>query len=86
MLSCIVIRILVLKMDPDTVKSTLSNLAFGNVLAAAARDYKKVKEFIHQMRSHSYPFLNVLEIIRFRVSTICSWVGFFLYAYDIHRK
>jgi hypothetical protein len=28
-------------MDPDTVKSTLSNLAFGNVLAAAARDYKK---------------------------------------------
>ncbi|CAN7118476.1 unnamed protein product [Brassica rapa subsp. narinosa] len=29
------------KMDPDAVKSTLSNLAFGNVLAAAARDYKK---------------------------------------------
>uniref|UniRef100_M4FCQ6 Thioredoxin domain-containing protein n=1 Tax=Brassica campestris TaxID=3711 RepID=M4FCQ6_BRACM len=28
-------------MDPDAVKSTLSNLAFGNVLAAAARDYKK---------------------------------------------
>ncbi|CAA0839250.1 Thioredoxin domain-containing protein PLP3B [Striga hermonthica] len=28
-------------MDPDSVKSTLSNLAFGNVLAAAARDYKK---------------------------------------------
>ncbi|XP_073155256.1 thioredoxin domain-containing protein PLP3B-like [Henckelia pumila] len=28
-------------MDPDSVKSTLSNLAFGNVLAAAARDYQK---------------------------------------------
>ncbi|KAF8050522.1 hypothetical protein N665_1946s0002 [Sinapis alba] len=28
-------------MDPDAVKSTLSNLAFGNVLAEAARDYKK---------------------------------------------
>ena len=43
-------------MDPDAVKSTLSNLAFGNVLAAAARDYKKVKSIsifeylIHQMR------------------------------------
>lgn len=29
-------------MDPDSVKSTLSNLAFGNVMAAAARDYQKV--------------------------------------------
>lgn len=29
-------------MDTDSVKSTLQNLAFGNVLAAAARDYKKV--------------------------------------------
>ncbi|KAE8703820.1 Thioredoxin domain-containing protein PLP3A [Hibiscus syriacus] len=28
-------------MDPDLVKSTLSNLAFGNVMAAAARDYQK---------------------------------------------
>lgn len=28
-------------MDPNSVKSTFSNLAFGNVLAAAARDYKK---------------------------------------------
>lgn len=32
----------VYRMDPDSVKSTLQNLAFGNVLAAAARDYKKV--------------------------------------------
>jgi len=30
-------------MDPDAVKSTLSNLAFGNVMAAAARNYQKVK-------------------------------------------
>ncbi|XP_010521992.1 PREDICTED: thioredoxin domain-containing protein PLP3A-like [Tarenaya hassleriana] len=28
-------------MDPDAVKSTLSNLAFGGVMAAAARDYQK---------------------------------------------
>ncbi|KAK0579831.1 hypothetical protein LWI29_032209 [Acer saccharum] len=28
--------------DPDSVKPTLSNLAFGNVMAAAARDYQKV--------------------------------------------
>ncbi|XP_072963945.1 thioredoxin domain-containing protein PLP3B-like [Typha angustifolia] len=28
-------------MDPDSVKSTLSGLALGNVMAAAARDYKK---------------------------------------------
>ncbi|KAL9248162.1 hypothetical protein vseg_021517 [Gypsophila vaccaria] len=28
-------------MDPDAVKSTLSNLAFGNVIAAAARDLQK---------------------------------------------
>uniref|UniRef100_A0A7N0SX47 Thioredoxin domain-containing protein n=1 Tax=Kalanchoe fedtschenkoi TaxID=63787 RepID=A0A7N0SX47_KALFE len=30
-----------LKMNPDAVKSTLSNLNFGNVMAAAARDYQK---------------------------------------------
>lgn len=33
-------------MDPDAVKSTLSNLAFGNVMAAAARDYQKVPSFL----------------------------------------
>jgi hypothetical protein len=32
-------------MDPDSVKSTLSNLAFGNVIAAAARDLQKVTDF-----------------------------------------
>nr|ABA94661.2 TRNA synthetase, putative, expressed [Oryza sativa Japonica Group] len=34
-------------MDPDAVKSTLSNLAFGNVMAAAARDYQKVTSLTH---------------------------------------
>ncbi|PWA66811.1 phosducin-like protein [Artemisia annua] len=29
------------KMNPDTVKSTLQTLAYGNVMAAAARDYQK---------------------------------------------
>ncbi|KAL6521613.1 hypothetical protein OROGR_018182 [Orobanche gracilis] len=29
-------------MDFDSVKSTLSNLAFGNVMADAARDYQKI--------------------------------------------
>ncbi|KAJ0629733.1 hypothetical protein HanIR_Chr00c06g0906031 [Helianthus annuus] len=28
-------------MDPDSVKSTLQTLAYGNVMAAAARDYQK---------------------------------------------
>lgn len=29
-------------MDPDSVKSTLSTLAMGNVMAAAARNLQKV--------------------------------------------
>ncbi|KAG7034123.1 Thioredoxin domain-containing protein PLP3B, partial [Cucurbita argyrosperma subsp. argyrosperma] len=40
-----------LKMDPNTVKSTLSNLAFGNVMAAAARDYQK--ELLAQEKSQT---------------------------------
>ncbi|XP_059640332.1 thioredoxin domain-containing protein PLP3B-like [Cornus florida] len=35
-------------MDPDSVKSTLSNLAFGNVMAAAACNYQK--ELLSQER------------------------------------
>ncbi|KAL8506168.1 hypothetical protein ACS0TY_017149 [Phlomoides rotata] len=38
-------------MDPDSVKSTLSNLAFGNVMAAAARDYQK--ELWAQEKAHA---------------------------------
>ncbi|KAI3692285.1 hypothetical protein L6452_32099 [Arctium lappa] len=33
--------ITVIDMDPDSVKSTMQNLAFGNVMAAAARNYQK---------------------------------------------
>ncbi|KAK4840196.1 hypothetical protein QYF36_002054 [Acer negundo] len=35
------LKLFLREMDPDSVKSTLSNLAFGNVMAAAARDYQK---------------------------------------------
>ncbi|KAK8995596.1 hypothetical protein V6N11_075866 [Hibiscus sabdariffa] len=38
-------------MDPDSVKSTLSDLAFGNVMAAAARDYQK--ELLAQEKAQS---------------------------------
>ncbi|KAF8018705.1 hypothetical protein BT93_H3567 [Corymbia citriodora subsp. variegata] len=38
-------------MDPDSVKSTLSNLAFGNVMAAAARDYQK--EILAQQKAQT---------------------------------
>ncbi|EPS74554.1 hypothetical protein M569_00201, partial [Genlisea aurea] len=39
------------RMDPDSVKSTLSNLAFGNVMAAAARDYQK--ELLSQEKANA---------------------------------
>ncbi|KAI9081248.1 hypothetical protein K1719_036748 [Acacia pycnantha] len=44
-------------MDPDTVKSTLSNLAFGNVIAAAARDYQK--ELIDQKKAQASSSANL---------------------------
>ncbi|OAY57497.2 hypothetical protein MANES_02G097501v8 [Manihot esculenta] len=43
-------------MDPNSVKSTLSNLAFGNVMAAAARDYQK--ELIAQEKSQTSSSIN----------------------------
>ncbi|CAN0927290.1 Thioredoxin domain-containing protein PLP3B [Linum grandiflorum] len=43
-------------MDPDAVKSTLSNLAFGNVLAAAARDYQK--ELVAEGKAQSSSSVN----------------------------
>ncbi|KAL2543662.1 Thioredoxin domain-containing protein PLP3A [Forsythia ovata] len=43
-------------MDPDSVKSTLSNLAFGNVMAAAARDYQK--ELLAQEKGHASASVN----------------------------
>uniref|UniRef100_A0A2C9WF29 Thioredoxin domain-containing protein n=1 Tax=Manihot esculenta TaxID=3983 RepID=A0A2C9WF29_MANES len=50
-------------MDPNSVKSTLSNLAFGNVMAAAARDYQKnhimvVQELIAQEKSQTSSSIN----------------------------
>ncbi|KAL8147722.1 hypothetical protein AgCh_005154 [Apium graveolens] len=47
-------------MDPDSVKSTLQNLAFGNVLAAAARDYKK--EVLAQEKAHASSTSNQEEV------------------------
>lgn len=44
------------KMDPDSVKSTLSNLAFGNVMAAAARDYQK--EVLSQQKAQASSSIN----------------------------
>ncbi|MED6170521.1 Thioredoxin domain-containing protein plp3b [Stylosanthes scabra] len=43
-------------MDPNAVKSTLSNLAFGNVMAAAARDYQK--EILAQEKAQASSSLN----------------------------
>ncbi|KAF4387016.1 hypothetical protein G4B88_024588 [Cannabis sativa] len=43
-------------MDPDSVKSTLQNLAFGNVMAAAARDYQK--EVISQQKAQTSSSVN----------------------------
>ncbi|CAO2144702.1 unnamed protein product [Urochloa humidicola] len=40
-------------MDPDAVKSTLSNLAFGNVIAAAARDLQK--EMVSKDKAQAAP-------------------------------
>ncbi|XP_047338629.1 thioredoxin domain-containing protein PLP3A-like [Impatiens glandulifera] len=43
-------------MDPNAVKSTLSNLAFGNVLAAAARNYQK--EMLDQEKGQASSSIN----------------------------
>lgn len=43
-------------MDPDEVKSKLQGLAFGNVLAAAARDYKK--EVLAKEKAHAAPAIH----------------------------
>ncbi|KAG8478229.1 hypothetical protein CXB51_028174 [Gossypium anomalum] len=44
-------------MDSNSIKSTLSNLAFGNVMAAAALDYKK--EMLAQEKAQSSTSLNL---------------------------
>ncbi|CAA6665083.1 unnamed protein product [Spirodela intermedia] len=40
-------------MDPDAFRSTMSGLAFGNVMAAAARDYQKVRGLVAQGKTQS---------------------------------
>ncbi|CBI22351.3 unnamed protein product, partial [Vitis vinifera] len=52
----IVASLVIEKMDPDSVKSTLSNLAFGNVMAAAARDYQK--EVLSQQKAQASNSIN----------------------------
>ena len=50
------------EMDPNAVKSTLSNLAFGNVMAAAARDYQKVPSlpvFFNLLCSIAFPTFKI---------------------------
>lgn len=41
-------------MNPDAVKSTLTNLAFGNVIAAAARNYQKVNFSFRASQIHTF--------------------------------
>ncbi|RVX05701.1 Thioredoxin domain-containing protein PLP3B [Vitis vinifera] len=48
------------KMDPDSVKSTLSNLAFGNVMAAAARDYQKKHDMRLSIERHDVDLILIL--------------------------
>lgn len=62
------------KMDPDAVKSTLSNLAFGNVIAAAARDYKKV----WSLKLSSFLF-SQMGFCRNRCTCLCLLLGLCLF-------
>ncbi|KAM7529680.1 hypothetical protein LguiB_033090 [Lonicera macranthoides] len=48
-------------MDPESVKSTLSNLNLGNVMAAAARDYQKV-DIDLQILSVHYAYGDRVEV------------------------
>jgi hypothetical protein len=50
-------------MDPDAVKSTLSNLAFGNVIAAAARNLQKVTHWITHLPPVSQRRLSLSRIL-----------------------
>ncbi|RVX16668.1 Thioredoxin domain-containing protein PLP3B [Vitis vinifera] len=47
-------------MDPDSVKTTLSNLAFGNVMAAAARDYQKKHDMRLSIERHDVDLILIL--------------------------
>ncbi|KAA8531916.1 hypothetical protein F0562_006367 [Nyssa sinensis] len=43
-------------MDPNSEKSTVSNLAFGNIMATAARDYQK--ELLAQQKAQTSASIN----------------------------
>ena len=74
-------------MDPDSVKSTLSNLAFGNVMAAAARDYQKVCVCVLLFNSLCNFFFNIFlhqiqicSVIIVFVFVLCwGFFSFFLF-------
>ena len=63
------------EMDPDSVKSTLSNLAFGNVMAAAARDYQKVCVCVLLFNS----LCNFYFLFFFHQIQICSVIVVFVF-------
>ncbi|EEF50018.1 hypothetical protein RCOM_1436320 [Ricinus communis] len=52
-------------MNPNSVKSTLSSLAFGNVIAAAACNHQK--EFLTQEKTHWQQVLSTKRFIAFHV-------------------
>lgn len=54
-------------MDPEAFRSKMSGLAFGNVMAAAARDYQKVRFLSSLYLNYSATSVNILMIGSVRV-------------------
>ena len=66
------------------MKSTLSNLAFGNVMAAAARDYQKVCVCVLLFNSlcnffFFYFFSSDPNLFCYCCICICTLLGFFFF-------
>lgn len=79
------------KMDPDSVKSTLSNLAFGNVMAAAARDYQKVCVCVLLFNSlcnffYFYFFSSDPNLFCYCCICICTLLGFFFFLTNLFQQ
>ena len=79
------------EMDPDSVKSTLSNLAFGNVMAAAARDYQKVcvcspLQFTLQFFFFLYIFSSDPNLFCYCCICICTLLGFFFFLTNLFQQ
>ncbi|RVW51525.1 hypothetical protein CK203_066875 [Vitis vinifera] len=64
-------------MDPDSVKTTLSNLAFGNVMAAAARDYQKKHDMRLSFERHDVDLILIL---------LAAWMIYNAYVHGFDRK